>query len=85
MAISFNKKELEKKKVQKRKDKQKRKNERKAVGSKSFDDMIAYVDENGVITDTPPETVVKSAIELDEIMISTPKKELNEETKEESL
>lgn len=80
MAISFNKKELEKKKVQKRKEKQQRKNERKAVGSKSFDDMIAYVDENGVITDTPPETDKKPAVELDQILISTPKKDNKEES-----
>jgi hypothetical protein len=80
MATSFNKKELEKKKVQKKKDKLKRKNERKAVGSKSFDEMIAYVDENGVITDTPPESDKKTAVELDAIMISTPRKDNKEDT-----
>ena len=56
MAISFNKKELEKKRKQKRKEKQQRKEERKASGSKSFDDMIAYVDENGIVIDTPPDS-----------------------------
>ena len=80
MPISFNKKELEKKKVQKRKNKQQRKNERKAGGTKSFEEMIAYVDENGVITDTPPETIIKSALELDEIIISTPKQDAKAET-----
>jgi len=76
MAISFNKRELEKKKEQKRKEKLKRKEERKATtGGKSFDDMIAYVDEFGVITDTPPEPDKKQEVNLDDIVVSTPKKE----------
>ena len=80
MATSFNKKELEKKKEQKRKEKQQRKEERKAGGSKSFDDMIAYIDENGVITSTPPDPNKKTKMDLDDIMVSTPKKEEMEET-----
>ncbi|MFA5651235.1 MAG: cold shock domain-containing protein, partial [Proteiniphilum sp.] len=51
---SFNKREIEKKKAQKRKEKQQRREERKESGVDSFEDMIAYVDEFGVITDTPP-------------------------------
>ena len=80
MAISFNKRELEKKKAQKRQEKQKRKEERKANGSTSFEDMIAYVDENGVITDTPPEAKGKQDIDIESILVSTPKKEEVEET-----
>ena len=79
MANSFNKKELEKKKEQKRKEKQQRKEERKASGIKSFDDMIAYVDENGVITSTPPDPDKKKKVDLDDIMVSTPKREEVEE------
>ncbi|MDR0797007.1 MAG: cold shock domain-containing protein [Tannerella sp.] len=79
MATSFNKKELEKKKEQKRKEKQRRKEERKSDGSKSFDDMIAYVDENGVITNTPPDPNKKKKVDLDDIAISIPKKEGMEE------
>ena len=76
MAISFNKRELEKKKEQKRQEKQKRKEERKAnSGSTSFEDMIAYVDENGVITSTPPNQEDKEEINVENIEISTPKKE----------
>ncbi len=37
--------------------------------------MIAYVDEMGNITDTPPEERVKEEIKLEDIEISTPKKE----------
>ena len=55
MAISFSKRELEKKKQGKKLEKQQRKEERKANrGGSSLDDMIAYVDANGMITDTPP-------------------------------
>ncbi len=75
MANSFNKRDLEKKKEQKRKEKQQRKEERKAGGSKSFDDMIAYVDENGVITNTPPDPEKKQEVDLENIEVSTPKKE----------
>jgi len=75
MANSSNKKELEKKKGQRKKEKQQRKEERKAGGNKSFDDMIAYVDENGVITNTPPDPNKKKKVDLDNIAVSTPKKE----------
>jgi len=79
MATSFNKKELEKKREQKKKEKQRRQEERKASGSKSFDDMIAYVDENGVITSTPPDPDKKKKVDLEAIMVSTPKREETEE------
>ncbi len=75
MANSFNKRELEKKREKKRKEKQQRKEERKEAGVSSFDDMIAYVDENGAITNTPPNLEKKRELELDNIVISTPKKE----------
>ena len=76
MAISFNKRELEKKKEQKRQEKLKRKEERKANGGNtSFEDMIAYVDENGVITSTPPDKTNKQKVDIEDIAISTPKKE----------
>lgn len=77
--ISFNKRENEKKKASKRLEKQKRKDERKAGSSpSSFEDMIAYVDENGNITETPPEQQQKEEIKLEEIAVSTPKKEAEE-------
>jgi len=72
-----NKKELEKKKDQKKREKLKRKEERKASGgSKSFEDMIAYVDEFGMITDTPPDPKKKKTeVELESIAVSSPKQE----------
>ena len=43
--------------------------------------MIAYVDEFGVITDTPPDPdKKKEEVDLENIMVSTPKKEDVEET-----
>lgn len=81
MAITFNKRELEKKREQKKQDKQKRKEERKAnAGNAAFEDMIAYVDENGVITNTPPDQAKKRKIDIENIVISTPKKEDIEES-----
>jgi cold shock CspA family protein len=76
---SFNKRDLEKKKEQKRKEKQQRKEERKVSGVSSLDNMIAYVDENGMITGTPPDPANKQEVDLDDISISTPKKEEAEE------
>jgi hypothetical protein len=69
MADSFGKKELEKRKEQKRKNKQLRKEERKAVGAKSFEDMIAYIDENGSITDTPPDPDKRKEAAADDIAV----------------
>lgn len=72
----MNKKESEKKKQSKRQEKQKRKESRKNDGSKkSFDDMIAYVDENGVITDTPPDPSKSVKVDSEDILISIPKRE----------
>lgn len=78
-SVSYNKRDVEKKKQEKRLEKQKRKEERKAAGSSSMDDMIAYVDENGVITNTPPDPFKKQQIDIDNIVVSTPKKEDVEE------
>ena len=71
---SFGKRENEKKKQAKRLEKQKRKEGRQASGTASLDEMIAYVDENGNITDTPPEQA-KTEVDIESIEISTPKKE----------
>lgn len=82
MADSFSKKEKEKKKAQKKKEKQARKEARKeeVVDGNSLDAMIAYVDENGVIVDTPPDEQKKSkAIKAENIEISIPKKEASTE------
>jgi cold shock CspA family protein len=68
---TFGKKEVRKKNDKKRKDKEQKRAKKKSEGKKSnFDDMIAYVDEFGMITSTPPDPdkkkidVVVESIEL---------------------
>ena len=74
-SMTAGKRENEKKRLAKREAKLKRKEGRKSTKS-SFDDMIAYVDEYGMITSTPPEeNIKKQEINVEEIMISTPRKE----------
>jgi len=74
---SFNKKEKEKKRLKKREDKKKKAEERRASSEGgSLDNMMAYVDENGMITDTPPDpTKKKTVIKASDIEIGIPKKE----------
>ena len=74
-SITSNKRELEKSKQQKRKEKEQRREERKSNPINSFENMIAYVDENGMITDTPPDLGNRQKVEVEDILISTPKKE----------
>jgi cold shock CspA family protein len=72
---TWNKKETDKKKEKKRKEKEQRKEDRKANAKEgvSFDDMIAYVDENGNITSTPPDPTKKRIIKEEDIEVSVPK------------
>ncbi len=71
---TFNKKEVRNKKEKKRKEKEKRKLAKKEEGKNSFDDMIAYVDENGMITTTPPDLSKKEEINAEDIVIGVPTK-----------
>ena len=73
MAETFSKKEKEKKKQQKRKEKEQRKAERKANSKtgQSLDDMMAYVDENGNISDTPPDPTKNKVIKESEIVLGS--------------
>ncbi|MCE5205725.1 MAG: cold shock domain-containing protein [Porphyromonadaceae bacterium] len=76
---SFHKKEIEKNKQQKKKEKLQRKEERKQQGVSTFEDMIAYVDANGMIVDEPPTLAKKDEIAVEDIEISVPRKEFEEE------
>lgn len=62
MAETFAKKEKEKKRAKKKQERAEKKEERKANNNKgkSFEDMIAYVDEYGNITSTPPDKQKRS-------------------------
>lgn len=72
-----NKKEKEKKKLKKKQEKEVRKKERKSNSEKgkSFEDMLAYVDEFGNLTSTPPDPSRKIEINTEDIQISVAKKE----------
>lgn len=71
---TFNKKEVRSKKEKKRKEKEKKRIARKETETKSsLDDMIAYVDENGMITSTPPDPTKKKKVKLEDIELGVPK------------
>ena len=74
---SFNKKDKEKARLKKRKEKEQKKEDRKASSGKGkgLDDMIAYVDPYGNIVSTPPDPKSKEEIKLEDIQISTTRKE----------
>jgi cold shock CspA family protein len=74
---TFGKKEKEKKRLKKRKEKLEKREERKANSQKgaSLEDMMVYVDENGQLTDTPPDPTKKKKINAKNIEISVPKRE----------
>lgn len=79
MADTFNKKEREKKKLQRRKEKQSKKESRKDNSSSgSLENMMAYVDKNGVIHDTPPDPKSRKEIKAKNIELGVPKREKEE-------
>jgi cold shock CspA family protein len=67
------KKDRQKRKQKEQKDKQDRRAERKNQKPRSFEEMVAYVDENGQFTNTPPEK--KQEIKAEDIQIDTPRTE----------
>ncbi len=78
---TFGKKEKEKKRLKQRQDKAEKMEERKANAKKgkSLDEMMAYLDEDGNLTSTPPDPSKKKAFNPDEIQIGVPKQEEREE------
>ena len=73
---SFNKKEVRKKKEKKRQDKEKKRLARKDEEKKGgLDDMIAYVDENGRLSSTPPDPTAKKKTKAEDIEVSIPKQD----------
>jgi cold shock CspA family protein len=66
---SWNKKEVRNKKEKNRKDKEKKKLERKKTtrDGNNLDDMIAYVDEFGRISSTPPDLTQRIKINAEDI------------------
>ncbi len=73
---AFNKQEKEKKRLKRRKDKLERKEEQKQNPSEGgLDSMIAYVDEFGRLTDTPPDPTKKTKIDVSTIEIGVARRE----------
>jgi cold shock CspA family protein len=74
---SISKKEIENKKLRKRKEKEERREERKANAKdgKSLDDMMAYVDEYGNISSTPPDPTRVKSVKTDDIVIGVPRQQ----------
>jgi cold shock CspA family protein len=70
---TFSKKEKEKKKQQKKREKEERLAERRANAKegKTLEDMMAYVDELGNITSTPPDKTKKTVIREEDIVIGS--------------
>lgn len=75
---TYNKSEKEKKRLKKQLEKKKKREERKNSESAGFDDMIAYVDENGNLTDTPPDPTQKTEIDASTIELGAAKREEEE-------
>lgn len=73
MSETFNKKEKAKKKQQKKQEKEQRKADRKAnaKSGQSWENMMAYVDEYGNITSTPPDPNKKQMINTNDIVIGS--------------
>ncbi len=78
---TFNKKEKEKKRLKQKQDKKLKTEERKAnkKDGNSLEGMMAYVDENGDLTDTPPDPLRKKVFKQEDIQIGVPKQEFTEE------
>jgi len=74
---TWNKKEREKKKQKDKQDKAEKMQERKSSGggSKKMEDMMAYIDENGNIVDSPPDPSKKREYNIEDIVIGVPKHE----------
>ncbi|WP_450782890.1 cold-shock protein [Streptomyces sp. NPDC001635] len=74
---TYSKKENEKKRLKKQKDKQEKKEERQANAKKglTLEDMMAYVDENGNISSTPPDPKKKKIINTEDIQIGISRQE----------
>ena len=76
---TFNKKEKEKKRLKKRQEKSVKKEDRKSNSTGGdFESMLAYVDENGNLTDTPPDPSKKRKVNASSIEISVPRREEEE-------
>src|SRR3954470_20150440 len=78
---TFGKKEKQKKKLKDRQEKQEKMEERKANAKKgkTLEEMMAYIDENGNISSTPPDPRKKKIFKQEEIQLGVPVQEVGKE------
>lgn len=77
---TFEKREKEKKRLQKQEEKKRKKEERKANSpGGGLENMMAYVDENGRITSTPPDPSKRKEIDISEITIGVARRTKEDE------
>jgi cold shock CspA family protein len=73
MSETWKKKDREQKKQKAKNDKAEKKQWRKEnAKKKSFDDMIAYTDENGNLSSKPPDPKKRVEIKLEDVQIGVP-------------
>lgn len=73
MAESWKKKDRQQKKRKEKNDKAEKMQHRKEnAKKKNFDDMIAYLDENGNLSSQPPDPRKKVEVKLEDIQIGVP-------------
>lgn len=74
---TMGKKDREKKKKQKQQNKQEKKEERKSNNNKgkSLDDMLAYIDENGNLSNKPPDPKKMKQMNVEDIQLGAAKHE----------
>ncbi len=75
MAETFSKRERRKKKIERRREKELRRDERRSTATKgkSLEEMMAYVDEHGNLSETPPDPKKAYSVSVEEIAIDIPK------------
>jgi len=80
---TFNKRDKQQKRLKRQSDKLQKKEERKANAKKgkSLEEMMAYIDENGNITDRPPDPRNKKVINAEDIQIGIPEGNLRDFTR----
>ena len=73
---TFNKREKEKQRQKEKREKREKMEERRGNQPKgrSLDDMLAYVDEDGNITSTPPDPAKIRVVNAEDIEIGVPKR-----------
>ncbi len=78
---SFNKREKEKQREKQKQEKREKMEERKANAKKgqSLEDMMAYIDENGNLSSTPPDPSKMKTFNAEEIEIGVPQHRDEEE------